>query len=72
MSIIASCGHKVEDFDQTRNVSIKAWEISEDGWTKALHYKTVCEACYKEYEEEGYILANEDEEINWLSNEGDE
>ncbi len=65
MSIILSCGHATEDLDEGINVSIKAFTIGENGWQKAIEYKTVCKACYEEYKAEGYVL-DPDQEVYWL------
>lgn len=66
MSIIATCGHQVKDLDETIQCATKAWEIGEDGWVKAIHYQSLCKACYKEYQVERGVLYTEQEEINWL------
>lgn len=66
MSIIGSCGHGVEDLDDLYNIATKAWDITEEGWVKAIHYQSVCETCREEYEKEGYILHTSEEEANWF------
>ena len=70
MGIIGSCGHGVEDFDDLFSVATKAWDITEEGWVRCIHYSSVCEDCYKDYEREGNILYTDEEETKWLR-EGD-
>lgn len=72
MGIIASCGHRVGEVDDLHNIATKAWDIGEEGWVKAIHYSSVCEDCFKEYEGEGSILYTEEEEINWLNTKEEE
>lgn len=71
MSIIATCGHKVEDIEETHNISTKEWEIDHEGWHKAIAYKTVCKTCYEEYKKNNAILETEAEETDWLTSEKD-
>ena len=72
MAIIGSCGHQVENFDDLYQISTKAWEVTEEGWVRAIHYSSVCKECKKEYKEEGYILESTKEEYDWLKGEVDE
>lgn len=72
MSIIASCGHKVEVFDACINIATKAWGIDEEGWHKAIHYKSVCEACNEDYKKADAILETEAEEFDWLHTKGED
>lgn len=69
MGIIATCGHSVEDFDDLRQVATKAWDITEEGWVKAIHYSSVCQACYKDYEDSDSILYTQEDETNWFKGE---
>ena len=71
MSIIATCGHKVEDIEETHNISTKEWEIDHEGWHKAIAHKSVCETCYQEYKKNNAILETEAEETDWLTSEKD-
>jgi hypothetical protein len=68
MSIIASCGHKVQEIEDTYNIATKEWTIGEDGWQKAIGYKTVCKDCYEEYKKNGALIDSEAEEFDWLHN----
>ena len=62
MTIIASCGHKVDDFDDLHHIAIK--EYSRE-CTPAVSHLSVCEEClntvYKDV-----ILNSRDEEMEWL------
>jgi hypothetical protein len=67
MGITASCGHKVKEIEDTYQIATKEWTIGEEGWTKAIGYKSVCYSCKKDYEENNEVLNNEQEENHWLS-----
>lgn len=69
MGIIASCGHRVDEVDDLNNIATKEWEITEDGWTRAIAYKSVCASCKEDYEKENAILYTEQDEINWFKGE---
>jgi len=64
MTIIASCSHKVEDFDDLYNVAVK--EYASD-WSNAVTYKSVCLECKDWYSKQNLLLKNEEEELEWLS-----
>ena len=66
MGIIASCGHRVDELDDLVNCSTKAWEITEEGWVKAIHYQSLCKECYREFQIENAVLYTEESEANWL------
>lgn len=68
MSIRASCGHKVEDFEDCKDICTKEWEVTHEGWTKVLAYKSVCQTCYEDYQKNGAICETEAEEFDWLHN----
>jgi hypothetical protein len=67
MGIRASCGHDVKEIEDTYQIATKEWTIGEEGWSKAISYKSVCYSCKKDYEENNEILNNEQEENHWLS-----
>ena len=69
MGIWLSCGHREDDFDKHNSISTKEWTIGEDGYSKAISYKTVCEDCYKEYQKEGVLFYSDDEAFGWLNND---
>lgn len=71
MGYILSCGHREDDEDKHYSVTTKEWEVGEDGWHKALSYKTVCYSCYKEYEKEGIICYSDEEAFEWLHSKGE-
>lgn len=62
-----TCGHTVEDLDDSYPIAIKAWDITEQGWVKCIHYLSVCKECLEEYETEDAILHNEYEESQWIN-----
>lgn len=68
MSIRASCGHEVQEIEDTYNVATKEWTINEDGWQKAIGYKSVCKDCYTNYKSTDSILESEAEEFDWVTN----
>ena len=64
MTIIASCGHKVEDFDDLHDIAVR--EYSKD-FSNAVAYKSVCRECLDWYYKQNLLLKNEKEELEWLS-----
>lgn len=68
MGYILSCGHREDDESKHHSITTKKWEFGESGRQKALSYKTVCETCYKDYQEEGLIFYSEEEALEWLTN----
>jgi hypothetical protein len=66
MGITASCGHKVEEIEDLYDITTKEWTIGEDGWQKAICYKSVCETCKKDCEENDEILYTHEEEMIWI------
>ena len=62
MTIIATCGHKVDDYDDLNHIAIK--EYSRE-CTPAVSHLSVCKDClntvYKDV-----ILNSRDEEMQWL------
>ena len=63
MTIILSCGHKVEDFDDEIHGAVA--DYARDN-TRAISYMALCKQCYDEYEKDGMILHDEGEENKWL------
>lgn len=66
MSITLSCGHREDDFDKHHNIMTKEWDITEEGWVKAVGYKTVCLSCFNEHATAGELLIDEKEAMEWL------
>ena len=64
MTIIASCGHKVEDIDDLHNVAIKDYARN---FSKAVSYMSICQKCLEFYKKENLLLNTEKEELEWLS-----
>lgn len=67
MGIIASCGHQVEEIEDTINVASKGWTINESGWQKVIEYKSICKDCLKNYKKTDSICDTEAEEFDWLT-----
>lgn len=65
--ITPTCGHQQPDFETVTTIAIKAWDITEQGWIKCIHYMSVCNECLEEYKQENAILNNEYEESQWIS-----
>jgi hypothetical protein len=72
MSIHASCGHQVQEIEDCHEVATKEWTINEEGWCKAIGYKSLCEDCYENYKKHDAILYTEAEEFDWLKNKENE
>ena len=71
MSIILTCGHRVEEIEDGIQIATKEWTIDEDGWQKAIGYKSVCKDCYEEYKKNDALIDSEAEEFDWLQNKED-
>lgn len=69
MGIWLSCGHREDNFDKHYPITTKEWDIGEEGWHKAISYKTVCYQCYKEYEKAGELFYSDEEAVEWLHND---
>ena len=69
MSVILSCGHREDDFDKHHSIMTKDQDITEDGWVKAVGYRTVCLSCYKQYESNAMLLYSDKEAEEWLHND---
>lgn len=65
MTIIATCGHKVDDYDDLHHIAIK--EYSRE-CTPAVSHLSVCEDCLNTVYK-GVILNSRDEEMEWLFHE---
>jgi hypothetical protein len=70
LSIICTCGCRVEDLDETYNVICKSETCGEEGYQKAITHQTLCRACKEEYDQEGLTLKDESEAIAWLFKKG--
>lgn len=65
MSIILSCGDRVEDFDEGFDVIIKTTDRE---FNNAIAFKTVCAKCKAMYEREGLAFKSYNDAIEWLHN----
>lgn len=63
MTIIASCGHKIQDFDDEIHCSVAGYAKD---CSRAVFYMVVCKQCHDEYKKDGMILYDEGEENKWL------
>jgi hypothetical protein len=70
MGIICSCGHRVEEFEDTYNIICQSESLGEEGYSKALSYQSVCSSCKEEYKEAGVLFKSEEDAFRWLR-EGD-
>lgn len=73
MTHFASCGHEIiedsEGNEQYVMLSTKTTECGPDGFVNAVFYGSYCLDCAKEMEQDGDVLQNEQEEMEWLLNE---
>jgi len=63
MSVILSCGHREDDFDQHYPVMTKDWSREN---TKAIGFKTVCINCHINYAKDDLLLYTDEEAMQWL------
>lgn len=66
MSVILSCGHREDNFDRHYHIMTKEWEVTQQGYVKAVGYKSVCLHCFEQYEMHGDVLYNDDDAMTWL------
>lgn len=66
MTTIFTCGHKAKDDEGGRTISTKAHSRENN---RSVSYRTVCNNCYRVYEEEDLILFGEAAEEKWLNGE---
>ena len=64
MTIIASCGHEVEDISHLWDCTVAAY--TREG-KRALEYTSLCKECYDWREREGSVLHDEGEENKWMN-----
>ena len=62
MTIIATCGHEIPDFDEKYNITRKGYTREGE---RCLVHAVICTVC-KHYRYEGDILDTEEEERVWL------
>lgn len=63
MSIILTCGHKVEDVDDCVCQSIMDFDRRGE---RCINYSTFCSLCATNNINQGIVLDDEDEEAEWL------
>jgi len=67
MTTIFTCGHKAKnEDDEGHAIATKAYTRENN---KAIDYRTVCNNCYRIYEEEDMILFGEAAIEKWLDGE---
>jgi hypothetical protein len=67
MSIRLTCGHKAEEVDQDQTAIVKGYEVTDQGWSKAIYYQSICSACKEDYRKEGNLFESDKEAILWLT-----
>ena len=66
MTVIFTCGHKARDAeDEGHTISTKTYTRENN---RAIDYRTVCDNCYRIYDEE-LILLGEADAAKWLDGE---
>ena len=67
MTTIFTCGHKAKDVDDEGHaITTKAYTRENN---KAIDFRTICDNCYRIYEEEDMILFGEAAIEKWLDGE---
>lgn len=64
--IILSCGHTVDDFNQSHDIIVKTTDRAGE---KAISYQTVCRTCMDKYQRIGYIFETQEQALAWLQTE---
>lgn len=63
MTMIASCGHKVQSPHYPFNRAIADYD---ELGNRAVYYMSLCPECFTKYQKDGIILHDEGEENKWL------
>ena len=67
-TVTGTCGHELRGVDDNM-LTIKEHFNDYDEWKikRCIAYVCVCDWCAKEYEKDGIVLHNEQEEKEWLN-----
>lgn len=65
MSVILSCGHRVDDLDEGYDVMVKSTDRE---FNNAVALMTVCLKCKAMYQREGLAFNTYDDAMEWLHN----
>ena len=64
--ITCTCGHRVDDFDETVTCSVAGWSRE---CTPSVDYVTYCRECYDEAVADDRVLHTEADEMAWLTSQ---
>ena len=64
MTLIASCGHSVNDIDDLVDLQFKGIDAS---GKRCISYGCFCQECADQYDLSGKVIHNKEEENEWLS-----
>jgi hypothetical protein len=64
MTIIASCGHEIKNYDEGRMCGLREFNRSGD---HVVCFRFVCAKCFNTYAEEGMLITNIEEEQEWIN-----
>lgn len=71
MTIIATCGHQLESHEgpdgMGHSVAVRSWARDN---SRAVSFRTVCNACKTTMTEAGVIFLSQAEEDGWLRGDG--
>lgn len=63
MTIIATCGHEVEDVDDLVNTALRGYTRKNE---RCIDFVTLCADCYAEYKTDDMVLYTHKDELTWL------
>lgn len=63
MTIIASCGHEVPNFDRLHHISIKEYDRD---FSRCVKHMSVCVKCLRLHQTENAVLYSKEQENAWL------
>lgn len=67
--IILSCGHGVDDYDDTYPAITKDWTHDQYGTQRALRYGSVCGGCLERYRHFNQLFETEEQALDWVTEE---
>jgi hypothetical protein len=67
--ITLSCGHGVDDYDDTYQAITKDWTHDQHGTQRALRYGLVCAGCLERYRHFNQLFETEEQALDWMTEE---
>lgn len=63
MTVVATCGHEVDEVDDLIDAALQGYTREDQ---RCIDYVTLCRECYTMYKTDGIVLFGAGEENKWL------